>query len=605
MGVEGGSKVTTLAEAVRRHVRPGQVIYAGGGWGLPTALLYEVVRQSWGRDPGFTLVVAGAGSVNVVPFLRGGLVRRVVSSFAGDGYPHPGPNPVIQEARARGEVEFEDWSLLTLTLRLLAGAMGLPYLPTRSLLGSDLGRDAEAAGNLKVARDPFTGETVALVRALRPDVALVHAWAADRDGNALFTTPLAGNVYGALAARTGVLLSVERVVDRDFLAVHSDLVRLPADRVLAVVEAPYGAHPGGLPAQGLRLDPPGASLEGYGEAPLRGYAEGPLEGYAEDREFLLEARAASRTPETADAWVRRWVLDLPNHAAYLDALGPERLAALHRRLALDAWPLDLPTEWPGGEPPDTPPTAAERLIALAARVVADEIRAGGYRTVLAGVGAAHLACWLAREELAAGGVEVDLLAEVGLVGHRPVPGDPFVFSLRNVPTALMTTDILTVLGLLVPRREGGGRCLGVIGAAQVDRMGNVNSSGLPAGGLWLVGSGGANDVASGAGAVAVVAAQSPTRLVPRVAYVTSPGDRVVAVITQWGLLRRPEPGAELALAAYYEDPAEPGPEAGVRRVRERCGWDLRLLGDPYPLPPPDPTLLRRLRLFDPQGHLRT
>lgn len=640
-----GGKVVSLAEAVRRHVRPGQVIHAGGGWGFPTALLWEVVRQFWGKDPGFTLVVPGAGATNVVPFLRGGLLRRVVSSFAGDGYPHPGPNPIIQEARrearqegraaraaagartagpagtaARPPVEFEDWSLLTLTLRLAAGAMGLPFLPTRSLIGSDLGRDAEAAGLFKVVPDPWGDGAVGLVKALRPDISLTHAWAADPNGNAVFTLPLAGNLYGALAAREGVLLSAERIVDRAYIAAHSDLTRLPADRVLAVVEAPFGAHPTGLHHYGLRETG---------------------RGYAEDREFILEVREACGDHAAIDRWIRRWILDLPDHKAYLDRLGPERLRRLQARLAEDAWPADLPEEWrwagpapaspagpaaafpagpavegpPAAGPPDTPPTPAERLIGLAAGVVADEVRRGGYTGILAGVGASHLACWLARETLAAEGRTVELMAEIGLLGHRPYPGDPFVFSLRNVPTALMTTDALTVLGILVPApaqaRGGGagrgGRCLGVIGAAQVDRYGNVNSSGVPAAGIWLVGSGGANDVASAADAVVVVAAQSPTRFVPQVPYITSPGDRVVAIVSQWGVFRRPGgPGDEFALAAYFDDPADPapGPEAAIRRVRDKCGWDLRVLPDPRPLPPPDPAVLRCLRLFDPWGHLR-
>ncbi len=676
-GDRGTGKALLLAEAIRRHVRPGQVIHAGNGWGFPTALLYEVVRQFWGRDPGFTLVVAGASSTNVVPFLRGGLVRRVVSSFAGDGYPHPGPNPVIQEARrawaARtvGEprarlvaepdarpVEFEDWSLLTFTLRLLAGAMGLPFLPTRSLVGSDLGREAEVAGLFKVVPDPFAGagegessrSPIGLVKALRPDVSLTHAWAADPDGNALFTLPLAGNVYGALAAREGVIVSAERIVDRGYLAAHSDLVRLPAHRVLAVVEAPFGAHPTGLHHYGLREAEQDRSQPQEPDRPgLGNPGSGPgvrCRGYAEDRDFILEIRAACEHPEAIDAWIKRWILDLPDHRAYLARLGQERLEALQARLG-SPWTSGNATEpWePGGR---EPPSPAERLICLAAGVVADEIRRAAYPSVLAGVGAAHLACWLAREELAAEGVNVDLMAEVGLVGHRPYPGDPFVFSLQNVPTALMTTDILAVLGMLVPEgsdgspapRAGGpgagGRaagvagagvrhCLGVIGAAQVDRHGNVNSSGAPAAGLWLVGSGGANDVASTAEAVIVVAAQSPTRFVPEVAYVTSPGDRVVAIVSQWGVFRRLPPSGdsrapgqtnqgctlltppnrgEFALAAYYDDPAQPGAEAAICRVREKCGWDLRVFPDPQPLPPLRPEVIRRLRLFDPYGHIR-
>jgi len=609
----GLGKVVPLGEAVRRHVRPGQVIHAGNGWGFPTALLYELVRQFRGRDPGFTLVVAGAGATNVVPFLRGGLVERVVSCFAGDGYPHPGPNPAIQDMRAGfgagarpgswvhpRPVEFEDWSLLTFTLRLLAGAMGLPWLPTRSLAGTSLGDDAQATGLFKVIPDPFgeEGAGVGLVKALHPDISLAHAWAADPDGNAVFTLPLAGHVYGALAAREGVIVSVERVVDRAYVAAHSDLVRLPAHRVLAVVEAPYGAHPTGLHQQGLRSLADGDRGAGDGHPD---YAEDGRRGYGEDREFILEAREACQNQGALDAWLERWILGLPDHAAYLAQLGPERLRTLEARLTGDGWPEGVPL------PAEGPVTKSERLIALASGVITEEVRRTGHPSVLAGVGAAHLACWLAREELAAQGLSVDLMAEIGLAGHTPHPADPFVFSLRNVPTALLSSDILAVLGMLVPEGEGPAArrgCLGVLGAVQVDRLGNINSSGVP-GLAWLVGSGGANDVASTAAAVVVVASQTRSRFVEKVPYVTSPGDRVTAIVSEWGVFRRVEPGGEFALAAYYEDPDEPGSEAGIRRARERCGWDLRVLPNPLPLPPPRPELVRRLRLFDPYGHFRS
>jgi len=117
---------------------------------------------------------------------------------------------------------------------------------------------------------------------------------------------------------------------------------------------------------------------------------------------------------------------------------------------------------------------------------------------------------------------------VGAIGFQPLPGDPFLFALQNVPMALMTTDTLTTPGMVVGNEHA--RCLGVLGAAQVGRQGNLNTTRLPDG-SFLMGSGGANDVASTATEVIVVARQSRSRFVEHVNYITSPGARVSTVIT--------------------------------------------------------------------------
>ena len=189
--------------------------------------------------------------------------------------------------------------MLTLPLRVLAGALGVPFLPTRSLLGSSMEEDNARDGDFLAVDDPFdpdrgssAGEAAArtgrigLVRALVPDVALFHAWAADRAGNVLTAAPLNENFYAAMAARRGAIVSVEKIVSTDFIRRHAPLVRLPGQYVAAVVEAPYGSHPGGM--YGMNVP--------------------ELEGYAEDPEFILELRRAFRTAEGAEAWIREWML---------------------------------------------------------------------------------------------------------------------------------------------------------------------------------------------------------------------------------------------------------------------------------------------------------
>ena len=140
---------------------------------------------------------------------------------------------------------------------------------------------------------------------LQPDVALLHAPIADRAGNVALHPPLLEGVWGALGARRGAIVTVERIVDD--IRPWSHLVRIPAHRVLAVVECPMGAHPGRL---------------------LRGLAAG--EGYGEDYEFWVEARAATRSDDY-DEWIRRWVLEVETQEQWLDRLGADASRRARRR----------------------------------------------------------------------------------------------------------------------------------------------------------------------------------------------------------------------------------------------------------------------------------
>lgn len=160
----------------------------------------------------------------------------------------------------------------------------------------------------------------------------------------------------------------------------------------------------------------------------------------------------------------------------------------------------------------------------------------GYRSILAGVGASHMASWMAYYSLLAQDRRVALLAEIGLYGFVPLPGDSFVFALQNFPTARLYSDVLHILGGFVSGNPGP--CLGVLSAAQVDCRGNINSSQVPAASLYLVGSGGGNDVASSAAEVVVVAEQAPHRFIEEVPFITSPGERVTTVLSQYGLYRK-------------------------------------------------------------------
>jgi acyl CoA:acetate/3-ketoacid CoA transferase alpha subunit/acyl CoA:acetate/3-ketoacid CoA transferase beta subunit len=554
-------KRASLADAVAEHVRAGDVLHPIVGHTRWTAATREVVRQWWGHDPRFTLVMLSLSSLGAL-FFRGGLVRKVITGYSGDTFPNFTPNPWFQHAYASGDVEVEHWSFLAFVQRLEAAARGLPAAITRSIGDSSM---AQNAGYAEI-ESPFG--SVQMLAPLVPDVALLHAPVADAAGNVAIAAPLLEGVWGALAARRGTIVTVERVVDDVRPWAH--LVRIPAHRVLAVVEAPMGAHPGGLYA-----------------GPL------PVDGYGEDYEFWVEARAATRADDY-DEWIRQWVLDTERHEQWIERLGASRVAELRARAAPDSWRVDEAT-FPVDL--DAPVNAWERAATWAAREVAARAAVGGFDGVLAGAGVANLAAWLGARLAREAGCDVELTAEIGLWGYDPVPADPFVLNHRNFPSATMLGDAAMVLGTLVS--GPGTKVLGVLGGAQIDRFGNVNSTTLQPDGPFLVGSGGGNDVASSAEECIVVATLTPPRTPPRVAYVTSPGRAVRALVTDLGVLSRHAEGEPLRLTAV---PAGTAPVAErVEAARRACGWELEVVAPVSELAPPSAGEIAALRRWDPRG----
>jgi acyl CoA:acetate/3-ketoacid CoA transferase beta subunit len=213
--------------------------------------------------------------------------------------------------------------------------------------------------------------------------------------------------------------------------------------------------------------------------------------------------------------------------------------------------------------------------------------------VLSGIGNAHLAAWTAVTALQEGGTPVGLAAELGILGLHPAPGDPYLFARGNFPTADSLTDVFAVLA-----REVSGpatRSLGVLGAGQVDADGNINST-WSANGDFILGSGGANDVATGADETIVVVAHSADRLVRAVPYVTAPGAHVSTIVTSAAVLERRHGQFEVTRFIGGGDAQE-----AAERIRAGIGWDIALAPDFGPEPEPDHESLQRLRGFDPAG----
>lgn len=568
--VEGEDKVCSLGEAIRKHIRKGMSLNFGGRGG---ALFYQLVREFWGQDPEFTIINNGI-TATMISLIHGRLARKIIASFIGDTYPSPGPNPLAHKAYLSGEVEFENWTMLTIPQRLLAGAMGWSVIPTRSIVGSSM--EEENKESFAVVDDPFApGEKIGLMKALRPDMALVHGVCADRCGNTIMTYPLGADVFGAWGAKQGVIVSVEKVVSTEYIRRHSHLVRIPAYMVRAVCEVPYGAHPIGMTNCGLP----------------------DFEHYFEDYEFIIDVTEASRDAEKFSKWIEGWILGCGDHHEYLSQLGSERLLYLKGKAHSESW-KDMTLAGIMKLDSEREPNSAEKMVIAASQVIECKFIAGGYKTILAGVGLSNLAAWLTAYRLKGRGCDVDLMAEIGMYGYLPRASDPFIFSQHNMPTCKILNNIETLLGVFV----GGSsnQCLGVLAAGQIDRRGNVNSTKIP-GLAYLVGSGGANDIASGNRETVVVVNSGKQRLVEKVPYITFPGNRVTTVVTDVGVFEKLGGGETFALTAYIPARPEQTAEEAIANIRERVGWELevaRTLTKAEPIATDELTLLR---LFDPEG----
>jgi len=558
---QGKSKITSLKEAVSNYIKPSMHIYSAY---LPFSIAHEIVRQFHGQGTTFTVSCLGAVE-NVNLLIAAGLVKRLIGSYAGIILPSPAVSGVVQRATQEG-MEIENWSLLTMVQRLIGGALNLPFMPTSSLEGSTIAEENTKIGLYTKISEPFSSGEVSLVKSLKPDIAIMHAYCADAAGNAIPVLSPAEEAYGGFASREGVVLSVERIVSTEYLRKHSMCVRVPASIVRCVVEAPFGAHP-------------------YG---CRGH-DG--EGYGEDAEFGKRLQEAFREKDTTDAWLKEWVLNVKSHEEYLRKLGSERLQMLRDRISYSSWKADTLkiTE----SLCNVPPNKAERAAIFASREIIDSVEKHGYETILAGIGISHLAAWIATYRLRDKDVTIDLLVELGASGLVPPPGQPFLLPVRGMESCPMLTDVLGILGLVA----NSTRMLGSLSAGQIDKCGNINSTKI--GDFFLFGSGGANDVSVKAKEIVVTLIQDPRRLVEKVPYVTCPGQNVKKLVTDRAAFEKVDD--ELALKKIYVEEGQSEEEA-LEVIEQNMGWQPKKAEKLVRLDAPVQEEILMLRCFDPERY---
>ncbi len=299
-------KVTTVSDAVRRLVRDGDYL-AIGGFGcarIPTAVVHEIVRQ--GRQElrfaghtathDFQVLCAGNG------LGRGKLLAAVDVAYV-VGLEARGLSPHARRVLESGEVALTEWTNYTLALRFKAAAMGVPFLPARSMLGTDTFRYSAAC----VIPCPFTGEKVLAVPALYPDVAAIHVHEADRYGNCRILGTTVADLDVARAAKR-LIVTCERLVPAEEVQREPTRTVVPFFCVDAVCEVPFGSYPGNMPYE-----------------------------YFSDEEHLRQWLEVEADVEAYKRFLDKHVLGVPDFGAYVETCGgPRRLQELRRQeLLLD------------------------------------------------------------------------------------------------------------------------------------------------------------------------------------------------------------------------------------------------------------------------------
>ena len=305
------SKVLSMREAIGELVLDGASVALGLQMEqmIPFAAGHEIIRQ---KKRALTLI----GPISDILFdqlIASGSVERVIAAWVGNVMMGSAYN--FRRAVEAGSLKVVNMTNFTVALALQAAAMGVPFLPTRTALGSDVPKNngffaeiespfseqpAESASSLDNRERLSPSEPMKLhaVRALRPDVAIVHVQRADGEGNAHCWGNF-GVMIEAVRAAKRIIVVAEEIVEADRIASDPNRTVIPGFLVNAVVECRYGAHP----------------------SPVQGY-------YKRDDTFFCQYHEQTKTRSDSNAWLQRWVYGVADRFAYMNQLGGCRVEEL-------------------------------------------------------------------------------------------------------------------------------------------------------------------------------------------------------------------------------------------------------------------------------------
>jgi len=228
-------KIVSLKEAIS-FVRDGDAVGIGGSTmsRTPMGLIWALIRAGRKNLSCSRCIVSSDGDL----LYGSGATQHIVTSWFSQGILW-GVSKVMRHHVETGKARYEEWSHMAMGMRFRAGAMGVPFLPIRSMLGSDVMRQRPEAKEMIC---PFSNEKLLLVPALNPDVALIHVQRCDPYGNAQIDGLQFMDIDLAMAANR-VILTTERIVSNEQIRRTPDRTKIPFFAVDAVVELPFGSAP--------------------------------------------------------------------------------------------------------------------------------------------------------------------------------------------------------------------------------------------------------------------------------------------------------------------------------------------------------------------------
>jgi len=295
-------KLMPVREAVERFVRDGDYL-GSGGFGtnrIATAALHEILRQRKrnlrfaGHTATHDFQILAAGNLDGEKLLRQVDIAYVV------GLEARGLSPHSRRVLESGDVEVCEWTNYALAVRLRAAAMGVPFLPSHTMLGTDTFRESAA----KEIECPFTGRKLVALPALYPDVSVIHVHEADEFGNCRINGITIADVELARASKR-VIVTTERLISTDEIRRVPHATAIPALCVDAVCEVPCGSYPGNMPGE-----------------------------YFSDEDHLRQWLEVEKDQAAFRAFLKKYIYDVPDFAAYLELCGGAKRIAELRDLEL-------------------------------------------------------------------------------------------------------------------------------------------------------------------------------------------------------------------------------------------------------------------------------
>jgi len=559
-------KKMTAQEAVSTYIKDESFI-AMGGFGhvrVSMPIVYEIIRQKKRK-----LTIAGKTAVHDLDLLVGsGCVNKVEVAYS-FGHELRGLSPSSRRAVETGKCKVVgEISNAGYQWRFLAAMMGLPFIPTRVMLGTDTFNKSSA----KVIKDPFSGKPICLLPACYPDVAVIHVPRCDKYGNAQIDGITVEDFELSRAARR-LIITTEEIIENKTIREEPYKTIIPYYLVDAVIEAPFGSHPCQMPYL-----------------------------YFFDEEHIAEWLSLSKTDAGVEQYLEKYVYGIDEFKDYLELIGGSKKLAQLKRIEKLEEPMSAPwiKKSNGKQKTKEEYSSTEMLACVASNTLEDK------KSVFVGTGLPMIAAMLAKRTHAP---NLLLFFEAGGVGPE-IPVLPIsVGDSRTFYMAIAASSMHDTMSMA----QAGYIDYGFLGAAQIDKYGNINTTVI---GPYehpktrLPGSGGANDVGTLCNKTIIIMRQDKNRFVEKVDFLTTPGyldgydsrekkglpegSGPYRVITQLGVYGFDEKSKKMKLVSLH-------PNVTIEMIKENSGFDIIIPKDVAITKPPLKDELKILKKIDPTG----